>query len=109
MGYISSSLAKVDLIPKSVRCTSFRPFWNYNLTLVKRERGRLWKAAISCPTESAEVLFLESKARRVKPRLRSEVCFRERQGFVALVDYMASKPVAEVMRYMSSIKRRRPG
>ena len=76
-GYISISLARGGLNPKPVRCASSRPFWDYSLTLVKKERNRLWKAAISHPVGSAEAVFLESKTREVQKRLKSEVRLRK--------------------------------
>ena len=105
-GYTSGSLAKGGLNPKPVRCASSWPFWDYSFTLIKKERNRLWKAAIGHPVGSAETVFLESRAREVQKRLKSEVRLRKRQGFVAFADDMASKPVTEAMRQMSSIKRR---
>ena len=67
-----------------MRCTISRPFWDHSLTLVKKERTRLWKAVTGHNIGSAEAVFLESKAREVQKRLKSEVRLRKRQGFVAL-------------------------
>ena len=89
-----------------MRCASSKPFWDRSLTLVKKKRNRLWKAAIGHPTGPAEVIFLESRAREVQKRLKSEVRLRKRQGFVVFADDMASKPVTEAVRQMNSIKRR---
>ena len=58
------------------------------------------------PIGSAETVFLESKAKQVQKRLKSEVRIRKRQGFVAFADGMVSKSLPEAMRQMSSIKRR---
>ena len=76
-GYIGSSLGKGGLTPKPVRCANSRSFWDHSLTLVKKERNRLWKAAISHPVGSAEAVFLESKTREVQKRLKSEVRLRK--------------------------------
>ena len=53
---------------------------------------------------SAEAVFLESKAREVQKRLKSEVHLRKRQGLVAFADDIASKPVTEAMRQMRQRK-----
>ena len=50
-GYISSSLTRGGLNPKPVGRASSKPFWDYSLTLVKKERSRLWKIAISHPVD----------------------------------------------------------
>ena len=79
-GYISSSLARGGRCPKPVGCASSRPLWDYSLALVKKERNRLWKAAIGHPVGSAEAVFLENKAKQVQKRLQREVRLRKRQG-----------------------------
>ena len=65
-GYISSSLAMGDLNPKPVRCASSRPLWDHSLTLVKKERNQLWKAAIIHPMGSAEAVFWRARKWRFK-------------------------------------------
>ena len=105
MDYINS-LIQAGLTPRPIRCASSRPFWDHNLTLVKKERSRLWKAARGHATGSFEAIFLEDQAREARRRLRKEVRRRKREGFIAFTDAVASKPIAEAKRWMSSIRRR---
>ena len=78
----------------------------HNLTLVKKERGRLWKAARGHATGSLEAIFPEDQAKEAHLRLRKEVRRRKREGFIAFTDAVASNPIAEAKRWMSSIRRR---
>lgn len=47
--YINESLTKSGAGPKTVRPVSSKPFWDDKLTLIEKERGRLWKAAAGYP------------------------------------------------------------
>ena len=105
-GYITDSLARGGLRPKAVRSASSKAFWDHSLTQIKKERNRLWKAAINHPSGSAEAVFLEGRAKEAQKRLQREVRLRKRRGFVTFADDIASKPVTEAMKQMSSIKRR---
>ena len=106
MKYIDSSLARGGITPKPVQCAKSGPFWDDSLTLVKKERNRLLKAAKWHPIGSAEAIFLEDKAKEAHRRLRKEVRRRKREGFLAFTEAVASKPVAEAKKWMSSIRRR---
>ena len=106
MDYINNSLTQAGLTPRPIRCANSKPFWDHNLTLVKKERNRLWKAARGHATGSFEAIFLEDQAKEAHRRLRKEVRRRKREGFIAFIDAVASKPIAEAKRWMSSIRRR---
>ena len=104
--YIVESLAKGGLTPKPVRLPTSRPLWDHSLSLIKMERNRHLKAARSHPPGSAVAAFLKGAARQAQKRLRKEVRRRKRSGFIAFTDSLASKPLPEAMRQISSIRRR---
>ena len=106
LDYIQSSMEKGGLTPKPMQYARSRPFWDTTLSVIKRERNRHWKAARSKPIGSDEAVFLENAARAADRLLKREVRRRKRAGFVAFTDAVASKPVSEAMRQISSIRRR---
>ena len=106
MKYINNSLAQGGISPKPARYANSKPFWDHGLTLVKNERNRLMKAAKGHPLGSPEAVFLEDRAKEAHRRLRKEVRRRKRKGFIAFTEAVASKPVSEAKRWMSSIRRR---
>ena len=106
LDYIRGSLAKGGLCPKPVRRAFSKPLWDHSLSLIKMERNRHLKAAKNYPPGSTIAVFLEDAARQAQKQLRKEVRRRKRSGFTAFTESVASKPLPEAMRQISSIRRR---
>ena len=106
LDYINKSLVYGGLVARPTRPPSSKPFWDHSLTLIKIERNRHWKAALSHPTGSNEAIFLENAARAAQSRLKKEIRLRKRTSFLAFTEEVTAKPHSEIIRQMSSIRRR---
>ena len=107
MEYVKGSLERAGVKEHTSRRASSKPFWDQGLSLLKKQRDELWMMAKNQEWQSAEMVRIVQQAKVVDKQLKREVRRRKRSGFLNFVDDVNRLPNKDILRLMSSMRRRR--